>query len=614
MEDISEKVLFILLKKIIQISFQAQLYTNAHFFSERLCAYFPYSQEAKFYLAKSYYYREQYYATKEILINTNYEPSKYLLAQAYLKLQDFHSASTILETLEYPTDQINTITSESVVIPNKAIVLCLKGISYRKDNQIQKAIKCFKDSLELFPFLWTSYEYLCKLGAEVEAPSDIFNFAKVEDSSIMKQIVEIITRQAIKETIPITMKQALTVSSVLEEKAHNKNTNKIKKKTVVKTKKHVRESTNDSSKGNENETQDISKHCRDTVLNCIKQVLELLIILGSGYLELTQYRLKRSLKHFQKLTSEQFNTGNVLSWVALANFEMANYKEAENFFQKARKLEPYLLDNMEKYSIILWHLKKEVELSYLAHLLTIIDRKAPQTLCSVGNCFSLKQDHDSALKCFKRAIQVDPTFHYAYTLAGHEYLANEDLEKAENFFRQAIRLDARHYNAWYGLGYLFYRQEKYQLAEFHYRKAQKINQGNPLLICYIGMVFQKMNKNQEALTMYNLAQEVAKDNPLIRFRKAHCLTIMKRYKEALEQLLYLKDIIQECNVFFLMGKIYAKLGDTQNALLAYTQAQDYLKPKSSNMVKEAIDQVYEPQTADDIFASVSNDFKIFLDP
>ena len=39
-----------------------------------------------------------------------------------------------------------------------------------------------------------------------------------------------------------------------------------------------------------------------------------------------------------------------------------------------------------------------------------------------------------------------------------------------------------------------------------------------------------MNRNQEALTMYNLAQEVAKDNPLIRFRKAHLLTIMKRYK------------------------------------------------------------------------------------
>ncbi|KAG4107783.1 TPR-like protein [Neocallimastix lanati (nom. inval.)] len=616
MEDISDKILFILLKEIINISFQAQLYTNAHFFSERLCAYFPYSQEAKYYLAKSYFYREQYYATKEILVNTNHEPSKYLLAQAYMKLNDFHSASHILETFDYVTDQIQTLSTESVVIPNKAVVLCLKGISYKKDNQINKAIECFNESLQYFPFLWTSFESLCKLGAEIEAPSEIFNLEKVEESHIMKHLIEIIVKQAIKDVIPISMKQALSVSTVLEEKAHNKSTSKIKKKFTYKSKKHGRESTTESSnKMNENvEIQDVAKHCKDTVISCIGKLFDLLTVLGMGYMELTQYKLKRSLKDFQNLSSEQFNTGKVLSWVAIANFEMANYKEGELFFQKARKLEPYLLDNMEMYSITLWHLKKEVELSYLAHLLTMIDRKAPQTLCSVGNCFSLKQDHDSALKCFKRAIQVDPNFHYAYTLAGHEYLANEDLEKAENYFRQAIRLNVRHYNAWYGLGYLFYRQEKYQLAEFHYRKAQKINQGNPLLTCYIGMVFQKMNKYQEALGMYNLAQEIAKDNPLIRFRKAHLLTIMQRYKEALDQLLYLKDIIQECNVFFLMGKIYAKLGDTQNALLAYTQAQDYLKPKSSNMVKEAIDQVYEPQTADDIFASVSNDFKIFLDP
>ena len=95
------------MKEIIQISFQSQLYTNAQFFSERLCAYFPYSQEAKYYLAKAYFYREQYYATKEILVNTNYEPSKFLLAQAYMKLQDFHSASIVLESMDNMTEQTN---------------------------------------------------------------------------------------------------------------------------------------------------------------------------------------------------------------------------------------------------------------------------------------------------------------------------------------------------------------------------------------------------------------------------------------------------------------------------------------------------------------------------
>ncbi len=49
---------------------------------------------------------------------------------------------------------------------------------------------------------------------------------------------------------------------------------------------------------------------------------------------------------------------------------------------------------------------------------------------------------------FKRSIQIDPNFAYAYTLSGHEYVANDDLDKALLSFRTAIRVDSRHYNAW----------------------------------------------------------------------------------------------------------------------------------------------------------------------
>ena len=48
-------------------------------------------------------------------------------------------------------------------------------------------------------------------------------------------------------------------------------------------------------------------------------------------------------------------------------------------------------------------------------------------------------------------LQVDPTFVYAYTLAGHEYFATEDFDKGLGCYRHALRLDARHYNAWWGL-------------------------------------------------------------------------------------------------------------------------------------------------------------------
>ena len=61
----------------------------------------------------------------------------------------------------------------------------------------------------------------------------------------------------------------------------------------------------------------------------------------------------------------------------------------------------------------------------------------------------MPQEHENALKFFQRALQLDPSFTYAYTLAGHEYFANEDFDKGLQCYRHAMRLDPRHYNAWY---------------------------------------------------------------------------------------------------------------------------------------------------------------------
>lgn len=98
---------------------------------------------------------------------------------------------------------------------------------------------------------------------------------------------------------------------------------------------------------------------------------------------------------------------------------------------------------MEYYSTILWYLHQQVDLSYLAHKLVEFDRQSPESWCVVGNCFSLQNEHLSALKIFKRAIQLNPNFAYAYTLSGHEYLAIDDLEKAAVCFRNAIQVDER---------------------------------------------------------------------------------------------------------------------------------------------------------------------------
>lgn len=102
---------------------------------------------------------------------------------------------------------------------------------------------------------------------------------------------------------------------------------------------------------------------------------------------------------------------------------------------------------MEVYSTTLWHLQRNVQLSFLAQELLSIDSRSPQAWIAVGNCFSLQKERSQALACFRRAAQLDSSCAYAFTLSGHESM-DEDLDKAVSFFQSALRADPRHYNAW----------------------------------------------------------------------------------------------------------------------------------------------------------------------
>lgn len=46
---------------------------------------------------------------------------------------------------------------------------------------------------------------------------------------------------------------------------------------------------------------------------------------------------------------------------------------------------------LEVYSTVLWHMKKEVEVSYLAQEAIAQDRRSPHAWAIMGNCFSLQK-------------------------------------------------------------------------------------------------------------------------------------------------------------------------------------------------------------------------------
>ena len=320
----------------------------------------------------------------------------------------------------------------------------------------------------------------------------------------------------------------------------------------------------------------------------LQWLLDLFLKLGTGYFMLSHYQCQDAIRTFGSIMTSQRETPWVLAQIGRAYYEQASYVEAEKTFARIKTMAPSRLEDTELYSTTLWHLKNDIDLAFLAHEIVDIDRDSPQAWCAVGNSFSLARDHDQALKCFKRATQLDPKFAYAYTLQGHEFVANEEYDKALAAYRSSISAEKRHYNAWYGIGKVYERQGKYKEAEEHYRTAAQINPTNAVIVCCIGMVLEKMKNPKAALVQYSKACELSEKSALCRFKKARVLMALRRYEMALTELRVLKDIApDEANVHFLLGRVYKVLRQKGSAIRHFTMALN-LDPKVNLMVPQSL--------------------------
>ncbi|XP_058828830.1 cell division cycle protein 27 homolog [Topomyia yanbarensis] len=325
-------------------------------------------------------------------------------------------------------------------------------------------------------------------------------------------------------------------------------------------------------------------------------LMTLLRELGQGYLRLQCYDCEKAIDHFSNVPPHHYNSSWVQSMIALAHHEMREYESAVNIFREIHDREPHRLQYMEIYSTDLWHLQKDVVLSALAQDLMAQDKNSPITWCVAGNCFSAHKEHETAIKFFFRAIQVDEDFPYSYTLLGHELVMTEELEKALSMYRYAILRDSRHYNAWFGIGTIFSKQERYELAELHYRKALAINPKNSVIMVHIGAMQFFLRKTDQALRTMNAAIALDPKNPLCKFHRGSMYFTMGRFQEALKELEELKQIVpKEAVVYYVMGKIYKKLGNVDLALMHLSWATDLGSKGANNQIKDNFDSIMRTQ-------------------
>lgn len=321
----------------------------------------------------------------------------------------------------------------------------------------------------------------------------------------------------------------------------------------------------------------------------LEQLLDTMRRLGSAYYALSRYETTSAIELLQSLPLAQRETPWVLAQLAKAYYWSADYNSAEIYFARVLKLQPTRMQNVELYSTVLWHLKKQVQLSYLAHTLRDLAFEAPQTWCALGNAFGLNGEDEQAISCFKRATQLDPEFWYGWTLLGHQYLGTGEYDAAMAAFRKGIGRERRIYDGWYGLGHCYEKMGKYDDAERHYRIAASINPGNAILATCIGgvslfstivwvtidtwQILEKSNHTREALAQYSHALTLDPKFALARFKKARALQALCLFDQAILELEELRETHpEEANIFFQLGQCWKELENRTEAVRCFTTA------------------------------------------
>jgi len=193
------------------------------------------------------------------------------------------------------------------------------------------------------------------------------------------------------------------------------------------------------------------------------------------------------------------------SQLAVAQYNLRDFDEAEAHFVALSERYPDRLDQMDVYSNILYVKEDRVTLSALAHRAVRVDKYRPETCCIVGNYYSLRGRHERAVTYFQRALKLDPAYLSAWTLMGHEYVEMKNTPAAVEAYRRAVDINPRDYRAWYGLEQTYEILDMLLYALFYFRRAATLRPYDARMWCAMGGCYLGLGRRADAIRSYERA-------------------------------------------------------------------------------------------------------------
>ncbi|KXN92467.1 Anaphase-promoting complex subunit 8 [Leucoagaricus sp. SymC.cos] len=276
-----------------------------------------------------------------------------------------------------------------------------------------------------------------------------------------------------------------------------------------------------------------------------------------------------------RLLSKDYFPNSVwlMSMRACVLYHLHEFGQAEQQFEKILGIDPNRIDDIDIYSNILYVTDNRLKLSRLAHEFLALEKDRPEICCLVGNHYSLRAEHEKAVRYFRRATQLDRTYLSAWTLMGHEYVEMKNSHAAIEAYRRAVGekhsftventlliietdVNRKDYRAWYGLGQAYELLSMHHYSLYYYQRATSLRPYDIRLWQAQGLCYEEIGRRREAIECYKRALIPADPHEIsINLKLANLYWSLDELSEAVA---YHRRVVEVCQADLRPIQEYAK--------------------------------------------------------
>src|SRR5262245_3062035 len=288
---------------------------------------------------------------------------------------------------------------------------------------------------------------------------------------------------------------------------------------------------------------------------------------------LNEHRIYDAERLFRAVIRDKPKNVAALNLLTVLLMSMERFAEAEEFIEKAVKLNQNSDVSFYNYGTILKRLGKATQAKLQFDKAIQLNPNVCETWNNRGTVFNDLRQYDRAISDFDKAISLNPNYCDAFCNKGKSLLELKRYNDALAAYDKALSLKPDLTDAWFGRGNIFVELKRYDDASTAYDKALGLKPDFTNALLGRGNVLCNLGRHDEALAAYEKAITQVPDLADAWLGRGNALYYLRQYDDAVAAYdEVLTQVPGSANAWLGRGNALCNLDRYDEALAAYEKA------------------------------------------